>query len=101
MVNSDHKNHLLAVVNGIKEPVVTNPVAPGLRSVVFKLFYILAEIGLLLQSGINIGEEFDLDAFLPAAKVLAEILQKLACLEYLKAIQRACPSSFEHRYARF
>jgi hypothetical protein len=35
------------------------------------------------------------------AKVLIKILPKLVRLKYLKTIQRACPSFFGHRHARF
>ena len=47
MVNCEHKNHLLMFINGIEESIVAYPVAPGLRDVASKLFYVFAKIWLL------------------------------------------------------
>ncbi len=100
MINSDHENHLFTIINGIKKPVISYPVAPSRRSVAFQFFNMLAKVGLLFDSGVNIGVELGFYALPLAAEVLIEILRKLGRFKYLEAIQRACPSFFEHRHVR-
>lgn len=100
MVNSDHKNHFLVIIDGIKKSVIPYPVTPGHGRIPFQFFDMLAKVGLLLELGVNIGVELGFYAFLLAAKVLTEIPRKLGRFKYLKAIQRACPSFSGHRHAR-
>ena len=87
-----HNNKFFCSDDRIEEPMVADPITPGIRFVIHQFLDVLPEIGLLAQLRINVVQQFMPDSFPLSAQVFFYIAAETGSFKYPELIQSAFPS---------